>query len=368
MPISTRCATSDDTSRIREIFLAAFEKEDEADLWAHLLAHDTLLSPGDVRLALDSDHPVSATILQRRPIRSRGGWVPGAIVNLVACDPAVQGKGFGSAAVRDAIARMTDEGMAVGILYGVKEYYPRFGFAPVLPLCRTEVAAADLASFGSASFRTADDDDLPGLAALYSSHYEQYPCAVSRDANPHLWSVRVPEFNAVRVLPNRKGYAVIHRGSSYLWVREAAGADVEAGRQVLAAICQEAGACGLSQVVMGLPPDHPLVDLVRLVPFKQVQANASYGMVIITDWSRVLPLGYRVDDEGLWLDSQLVVRASRHVLTQLVMGYRSAGDLPMMADVQVTAGAADWSRLTADFPAAFPKWSLDPFWEGARVP
>lgn len=365
MTIATRCAGPDDTSRIHEIFLQAFGKEDESDLWSHLLANDSLLAPGDVRLALDNERPVAVTLLQRRSIRCRHRWVPGAIVNLVACDPAVQGRGFGSAAVRDTVARLANEGMAVGILYGERDYYPRFGFAPVLPFFRTEVTAAALQPFGSASFRPAVSDDLSTLSALYASAYDQYPCTVSRDANPQLWSVRIPAANAVRTLPDRDGYAVIHQAASDLWVREAAATDVEAGRRLLAAIRQEAAERGLEQIMVGLPPDHLLTRLLRLVPSRQVRASASFGMVIITDWAQVLPSGYTISDEGLLFDGHLAVRASRRVLTQLVMGYRCADDLPLMSDVQITAATSDWSRLTADFPAAFPKWSLDPFWEGA---
>ena len=254
--IATRCAGPGDTSRIHEIFLQAFGKEDESDLWAHLLANN-LLAPGDVRLANE------------------------------------------------------------------------------------------------------------GMAALYASTYDQYPCAIGRDANPQFWSVRLPAANAVRILPDRTGYAVIHQAKSYLWVREAAATDVEAGRQLLAAIGQEASERGREQVNVGLPPDHLLTRLLRLVPSRQVRANASPGMVIIADWSRMLPNGYAISEEGLLIDGRLAVRAGRQALTQLVMGYRCADELPLMADVQVTACNADWSRLRADFPAAFPKWSLDPFWEGA---
>ena len=113
------------------------------------------------------------------------------------------------------------------------------------------------------------------------------------------------------------------------------------------------------------PPDHLLSRLLRfVVPSREVRGTAIHGMVIVTDWAQVLPAGYAIGEEGLLLDGRLAVRASRAVLTQLAMGYYGAADLPLMADVRVTADPVDWARLAADFPPAFPKWSLDPFWEG----
>lgn len=362
MTNTTRSAHSGDTARIDEIFRRAFGKEDESDLWHYLLAHESLLNQDDVRLALDdAKQPVGVTVLQPRPMRSRCGWVPGAIVTLVACDPAAQKRGYGAASVRSAIDRMAAAGIAVGILYGIAEYYPRFGFVPVLPACRTEVTSAILQAHGDARFRPVSAGDLPVLAALYAKAYEKYPCAVRREAAAELWNVRVPEVNAVLMLPDQQGYAFLRRNADHLYVYEAAAEEPDAGRRLLAAIGHEASSHGFEKVVLSLPPDHLLSRLLTLGQSRQTRATALYGMVIITDWSRVLAPGYTVSDEGLLLDGRLAVRADHKTLTELVMGYRSIDDLRLIPGVQI----ADDERLAADFPPAFPKWSLDPFWEGA---
>lgn len=364
MIITTRAATAADTVRIHEIILQAFGKEDESDMWSYLLAHKSLLAQGDVRLALDGERPVAVTLLQRRSIRTRYGWAPGAIISLVACDPAVQRRGFGGAAVRDALARMAQERIALGILYGERDYYPRFGFAPVLPFYRTEVAAADLQRLGEGSVRPAVTADLPALTALYSAAYDHYPCAVSRDSAPPLWGVRAPHRNAVLTLPDASGYAVIKQESALLWIREAAAADAGAGRRLLAALGREAASRGLEQAAASLPPDHLCARLLSQLPSRQIRGAAVYGMAYISDWSRVLPAGYAFSDDGLLQEGQLAVRAGRAVLTQLALGYYSADDLMLMEGVAVTASPTGWIRLARDFPPALPKWSLDPFWEG----
>ncbi|HWI51121.1 MAG TPA: GNAT family N-acetyltransferase [Symbiobacteriaceae bacterium] len=366
MTIATRGANPGDAARLHEIFRAAFGKEDESDLWSYLLAHDSLLNQDDVRLALDdAEQPVAVTVLQPRPMRSRYGWVPGAIVTLVACDPAAQKRGYGAATIRSAIDRMAAEGIAVGILYGVAEYYPRFGFVPVLPACRAEVTTAMLRNHGDARLRPVTLDDLTALAALYAEAYEQYPCAVRREAAAELWNVRVPELNAVLILPDQTGYAFVRRNADLLYVYEAAVADADAGRRLLAAIGHEAAAHGFEKVMLSLPPDHLLTRLLSLGQCRQTRATALHGMVIVTDWSRVLAPGYSVNDKGLLLDGRLAVRADHKTLTELVMGYRSIDDLRLIPGVQIAAAEAMMARLAIDFPPAFPKWSLDPFWEGA---
>ena len=128
-----RGATTADYPAIRTILAGAFPTDDEARLWDYLVENDFNLRPEEVRLVVADDRPAACTVVLPREIRGRAGWVPGAILTLVACLPELQNHGYGGLAVRDALDYMERQGMAIGLLYGHPGYYPRFGFVPVLP-------------------------------------------------------------------------------------------------------------------------------------------------------------------------------------------------------------------------------------------
>lgn len=166
------------------------------------------------------------------------------------------------------------------------------------------------------------------------------------------------------VLPDRQGYAFIsvdnERG--LLCVPEGAEANEDAARPLLAGLAAQARERGLAQLRLEVPPGNPLARLALLHGASQSFRPAGPGMAAITRWEPLLPPGYRVAGQGLAHGDRVLLPASRRALTELVVGYRGIDDLVLAPDCTVPGGDADLAMLRRDFPARFPRWSLEPFW------
>lgn len=67
----------EDHPAIRDIIARAFDTEDEANLWDYLEAHDPAFRPEGIRLATVNGRPVACTVVLKRQIWTRRGWVAG---------------------------------------------------------------------------------------------------------------------------------------------------------------------------------------------------------------------------------------------------------------------------------------------------
>lgn len=362
MTISVRGARSAEFPVIREVLGAAF-KHDEVDLWDNLAAHDASMTPERVIVAEGPDgEPVACTVYLPRRIRlADGRWVPGAIVTLVACRPDLQGKGYGGATVQGASEAMAREGLAVGILYGHPGYYPRFGYAPVLPHTNRTLKADKESA--AAPLEEAGEADLPAVQALFEAHMTAFPCAVDRPAGRWAWSTRHDGGPRLLVLPDRQAYAAVgvHAKEGRLGVSEAGATSPEAGNRLLDSLIARARALDLAEVRIMLPPEHLLCRLAALRGAALQRFEAGPGMAVITRWAEVLPEGYTLEGTTLCHGGTPVLTAPTAALTQLALGYRSVHDLLLLPGVTLLQPEA-LAHLERAFPAATPHWSLEVFW------
>ena len=73
-------------------------------------------------------------------MRLAGAWVRmGGIANVVV-QSQHRGKGYASRLMREAVSYMEREGYAVSILFGIPDFYHRFGYVPVTPEYNVSVA------------------------------------------------------------------------------------------------------------------------------------------------------------------------------------------------------------------------------------
>jgi len=360
LTIATRPATPADYPTIRTLLEAAF-KDDESALWEHLVAHDRALTAESVRLALTPEGRVAAcTVVLPRTVQGPQGPVAGAVITLVACQPDLQNQGYGGATVRDALAYMAAQGLAVGVLYGHPPYYPHFGFAPVLAAVRTHLAVVGAGPVAP-PLAPATEGDLPLVGELYAQQLRRYPCAVGRGPEPWLWQPRNPGRATLLRLAGEAAYAFVaeNREQELLFVHEAAADGARATGLLLDALVAEAHQRGLKEVRLATPRSHPLSRLAQLRGAEQRLHPARAGMAAVVDWSPLLPPGYGVVAEGLALGGQLVLRVARLPLTQLVLGYRTVDDLLLSGEAALLGDAAVLRRA---FPAREPHWFLAPHW------
>jgi putative acetyltransferase len=116
----------EDIAGIRAVHVAAFETPTEADLVEALRATDAWV-PELSTVAHEDGRVVAHALLSRIILATADGDVPALALGPVAVLPEVQGRGYGSAVIRDALARRGDE---LVVVLGDPAYYRRFGFVP----------------------------------------------------------------------------------------------------------------------------------------------------------------------------------------------------------------------------------------------
>ena len=116
-----------DRAAVRAVNEAAFEASTEAEIIDALRADDAML----VSLVAELDGGIVGHIVFS-PITLEGPTPGGSIAALgpMAVLPERQRKGVGGALIRAGLAACRELGVAVVVVLGHPEYYPRFGFVP----------------------------------------------------------------------------------------------------------------------------------------------------------------------------------------------------------------------------------------------
>ena len=130
--VSITQTSADRADDIRAIHEAAFGHSDEADLVLELMGDDTAHPVLSLLAALDGD-AVGHILFTRAEIDSLPS-VSAAILAPLAVLGTAQGKGVGSALVRDGLERLEAQGVRFVFVLGDPAYYGRFGFEPATPL------------------------------------------------------------------------------------------------------------------------------------------------------------------------------------------------------------------------------------------
>lgn len=344
-----------------------------------------------------------------------GGEVTMGGVAGVVTHPAHRGKGFGAQMLRAAVARMREERYPVSVLWGISDFYHRFGYAPVLPGYTLTVAtrhAERLVSGGSGvDVRVGGAADAAALLDLYQRANAGRSGTLRRKAEKLDPTAQGDAENwwrhARRILIAEEGgqamgYVLLHGDPAHLRVLEVSvpSEHVEtAGRALIAALGRDAVERRVEEIRLPLPPDEPLAQLLRRAGCKvevNYPANGG-GMGRIVDLAalgeaiqpavagRAAALGTdrRRDaleltcvaqgDEPeqratlrLGLDGakraghSAQLRLPQQQLCQLLMGYHGIDTL--RRERRDGCAEEDVSILRALFPEGYPHmWSIDHF-------
>jgi predicted N-acetyltransferase YhbS len=240
---------------------------------------------GGFKLQLvEGETAVARLVVLRRTMHVAGtGVVMGGIGDVVT-HPAHRRQGYGAQLLRAAVNRMREERYHMSVLFGIADFYHRFGYTPILPeyaLTVTTrhaerfVAAAPSKPVSAVGVRAGRPEDAPALLDLYARTNTGRTGTLQRsmekmDATPgadteHWWT------HARRVLVAEvggrpAGYAFLSGNPSHFRVSELvvpAEHVATAGVALIRALAEEAVERRLESVRLPLPPDEPLALLLR---------------------------------------------------------------------------------------------------------
>ncbi|NLG28740.1 MAG: GNAT family N-acetyltransferase [Chloroflexi bacterium] len=303
--------------------------------------------------------------------------------------------GYSRSVLQESLAVMRSEGYELSALFGIPDYYHRFGFASALveAECTVWTRNAELAQPRYA-VREFEPRDARPIAELYEAHTAPRSGAIVRDpatwkgiAKGAEWTDRVGTF-VVEEGERLLGYASYNLDARRFSLGEVGAADASVYGTLLAEAARRAVAQRVERVVFCLPPDDPFGLYCRRygAEFKLSYTRCAGGMVRIIDQSAVLHkvqpvLALRLACSALagWQGAlrfetdlgtdtlafgaggpTLRVALSQGELTQLLLGYRPVADLLFEGAAQVDADAAP--LLDALFPPGHPYvWMSDRF-------
>ena len=348
-------------------------------------------------LVVDGKEVARANVLDLT-MRLCGAWVRIGGVGVVVVQWQHRDKGYGSRLLQEAVAYMERERYSVSILFGIPDFYHRFGYIPVTPLYTVSVAVRDVERLpAKTTIRPARQDDYPALLDLYALVNASRSGAVQRNHAAYApqdeaewWWGHPSRILVAEEAAHPTGYAMLGGDPSSLSVKEIivpAEYVPTAGTSLLVTLAQEALAQRREQIRLPLPPDEPLTGLIRSIGCKAeitYPANGG-GMGRIVDLAalaeaitpgiaarvRTLPINERpgsvefdCPETGrarleFGAGSTLQIRLPQQQLLQLLMGYRGIDELWLEHG---GAEVDDLATIRALFPAGYPHmWEHDHF-------
>jgi len=205
-------------------------------------------------------------------------WKMGGIAG-VATQEAYRKRGYAARLMRESIAWMEKNGYDYSVLFGIRDFYHRFGYAPIFGWHRLGFKAAEAASFeGALEVRPATEDDLRAISKVYNLVESERTCSLVRPegwAGAHKglsWTSKA-EYYIVQQGSDLTGYCALDSDTKHVEVVElaaATGADTAKVFGTLIAwfgkVAQERG---VEEVGVHLPYDHPFAFFARRLDVEQ---------------------------------------------------------------------------------------------------
>jgi predicted acetyltransferase len=305
-----------------------------------------------------------------------------------------RGKGYARQVMDDALALMRAEGYALSVLFGIPGFYPKWGFTPALVEATLQIdTAAALAAPGKLPVRAMKADDTRAVVTLYERANVDRTGSIVRQAEEFAgfrygvdWNDNVDAL-VVEHAGQVVGYAAYNSEPWAGQVAEVACDGVAAMSSLMRFIGERAHERHREKVIIKLPPDHPLVGycaglgcqlmveyprwgngmariidqgalLREIAPLLALRLQAAAAL----SWRGVIVVETSLGSDRIALGEgkEQVVQLAQERLTQLVLGYRSAGGL--FAEDEISCAPELVPVLEAIFPRGCPyMWHPDRF-------
>ncbi len=234
----------------------------------------------------------------------------------VCADPRARKQGIASELMKDSLVACREAGLSFSILFGIHNFYHRFGFVPAWPAHSMTAKVQDLPEAPRWPVRKAVKADVPKMLEHYDRLYGRTDGSAVR--HPRLFLRRKNDVCVILRGGRRDewAYAIFRTRqweSKGLYLIEAGGTGADWPSAVLHEAVRYAGKVKQENVIFALPAQHPLC---RLLTFRNATARtehcrngAAMGAVLdfpglakamAPEWSsRIRQAGLRVPQKGL---------------------------------------------------------------------
>jgi predicted acetyltransferase len=341
---------------------------------------------GGTKLELvEGDKAVSRLLVVDLRMCIGGVWVRCGGIGDVHTNHDYRMKGCGRRLLEEAVTWMRQQGYHLSALFGIPNFYYRFGYTPGLVESEASIATrqAETAT-GRYAVRDFTPEDAPVVAELYMQHNARRTGMIARDPQTWRgfrrgasWVERVAAFVATdgeQVV----GYALYNIDPWRYAIGEVGYRDRSVFGTLLAEMGRRAVDARVERVSLALPGDEPFLVYCQRYGLEQklTYPYRASGMVRVVDQSALLALlapmleerltaaglagGTLVIETDLGTDRLTLgqggrewrVRLSQALLAQLVMGYRAVEDALFETDAQADEEAVP--VLQALFPQGYP--------------
>ncbi|MCJ7548342.1 MAG: GNAT family N-acetyltransferase [Anaerolineae bacterium] len=317
-------------------------------------------------------------------------------------------KGYMRGLFEETVTYMTDEGYDVSMLFGIANFYNKFGYATCVAQHRFTIKTRDAEAAGASAgarapspkARPIESKDMPAIVELYNANNAVRTCSMVRSTEGFTkfemgthWGAPVEtalwEDDGGELL----GYVVWDRDRTSVRVAEVGAADDAVFPTILTTLAQQAVEKRCEEITVFAPPDDPFAEYAQRFGTEWTIRNPRYsdGMLRIMNqrpffeklapelarrlsgFEGAVPIALQTDlgaitltpesgnvalQDGVAAEAQLAL--SQDKLMQLILGYRSVRDMLNTPDVTITGDAVP--MLQALFPrdTAF-MWKPDHF-------
>lgn len=294
-------------------------------------------------------------------------------------------QGFARLMLEDAVTYMQEDGFHLSALFGIPNFYHRFGYIPALPGTESTIATRD-AELAQARFpiRPMRPEDCPRVAAIYEQMNASRTLSCVRD--PATWTgFRIgagwnDRIDAFVVLAGEEiiGYASYDLDPWRCALGEVGYSTPDAWSTILAEAARQALEKRVEKITIHAPADDPFLHYCRRYGLSTslYYAHNAHGMgrlinqgatlqaiqpllkqrldISATRWRGTLEFATELGSDAVELGAgeQVTINLPQTLLTQWLCGYRDVAESLFESDVHVPSQIVP--VLQAIFPAGYP--------------
>ena len=310
------------------------------------------LPPGHTRIALLDGEIAGALRLTTETMRIGEARLKVGGLGWVTTAPRYRHRGVCTQLLHGTLKYMYEHRCHVSMLFGIPNFYHRFGYATTLASYTITLDAAEAASSlsGAHKIRKVKPGDIAAIQKMHNAADSNVACSLVR-TSAHLKS-KWDRFRTAEVFTTQQGkvlaYVLTEQDEGALLVHEAAAADPAAALDVIAHCARLAQDAYKPRIRYSIPPEHPFARLLaRYDSIHEMQlARDRGGMLAFVDLGEALE-SMLPEWEGLVAHSAVADR--RCEVTLLVEGtsYRLRAHHGAL-DVAESTGKNKFSLSRAD--------------------